>query len=88
MYCSLNIYSEIGVLFMQRHIISVASITYAIKGRDFLRKQGIKAYIERKTNVSGNVGCGYVIVAEGNRNKITKTLMDSGVIITEINSIA
>ncbi len=73
---------------MQRHIISVGSITYAIKGRDLLRKQGFKAYIERKTNAGGNVGCGYVIVAEGNRQKITNALMNSGVKIKEINSIA
>lgn len=73
---------------MQRHIISVSSITYAIKGRDLLRKQGFKAYIERKTNQSGNAGCGYVIVAEGNRQMITGALMNSGVKILEINSIA
>ena len=72
---------------MQRHIISVSSITYAIKGRDLLRKQGIKAYIERKTNQNGNAGCGYVIVAEGNRQKITGALMNSGDKILEINSI-
>ena len=57
---------------MQRHIISVNSITYAIKGRDLLRKQGFRAYIERKTNANGNAGCGYVIIANGNKNKIIK----------------
>ena len=41
---------------MQRHIISVSSITYAIKGRDFLRKHGYKAHIEKKTDINGNVG--------------------------------
>lgn len=73
---------------MQRHIISVGSVTYAIKGRDLLRKQGIKAYVERKTNTSNNSGCGYVIVAEGNRQKITRALMVSGIKILEFNSIA
>ena len=73
---------------MQRHIISVGSVTYAIKGRDLLRKQGIKAYVERKTNTSNNSGCGYVIVAEGNRQKITQALMVSGIKILEFNSIA
>jgi len=73
---------------MQRHIISVNSITYAIKGRDLLRKQGFRAYIERKTNTNGNAGCGYVIIAEGNREKITNALMNSGVKILQINSIA
>lgn len=73
---------------MQRHIISVSSITYAIKGRDLLRKQGFRAYIERKTNSNGNTGCGYVIVADGNRQKISDALMNSGVKILQISSIA
>lgn len=73
---------------MQRHIISVTSITYAIKGRDVLRKQGIKAYVEKKINANGNAGCGYVIVAEGNKSKITHTLMNSNIQIIEMSSIA
>lgn len=73
---------------MQRHIISVASITYAIKGRDFLRKQGFKAYIERKTISNGNVGCGYVIVVEGNRQRIVNALSNAGIKVLEISSMA
>ena len=73
---------------MQHYIISVSSITYAIKGRDLLRKQGFKAYIERKTNMNGSVGCGYVIVTEGNRQKINNVLKNSGIKILEISSIA
>lgn len=72
---------------MQRHIISVTSITYAIKGRDLLRKQGFRAYIERRTNANGNLGCGYVIIAYGNRRKITESLIASGIKILEINTI-
>ena len=73
---------------MQRHIISVNSITYAIKGRDLLRKQGFRAYIERKTNDIGNSGCGYVIVTNGNKNKIISILDESGIKIINVNSIA
>ena len=72
---------------MQRHTISVGSITYAIKGRDLLRKMGIRAYIERKTNTNGNVGCGYIIIAEGERNKIIKSLSNSNIKILGISSI-
>lgn len=71
---------------MQRHTISVGSITYAIKGRDLLRKLGFKAHIERKTNMNGNVGCGYVIIAEGNRDKILNGLTNSGINVLEISS--
>lgn len=73
---------------MQRHVIYVTSITYAIKGRDVLRKHGFKAYIERKTNTNGTAGCGYVIIAQGNRNKITSTLMNFGINVLDIKSIA
>lgn len=69
---------------MQRKIVSVGSITFAIKGRDLLRKYGIKAYIERKTNPNGDTGCGYVIVAEGNGNQIVKLLKDAGIKILDV----
>ena len=72
---------------MRRHIISVGSVTYAIKGRDLLRKLGFKAHIERKTNTNGSVGCGYVIVAEGNCNQIVNALTDSGIKISDIGSM-
>lgn len=72
---------------MQRYMISVMSITYAIKGRDALRKNGIKVYIEKKVNINGNAGCGYVIIAYGNKNKITHILMQSNIKIIEIKSI-
>lgn len=77
---------KIEVSDLQRHTISVGSVTYAIKGRDLLRKMGIKAYIERKTNTNGNVGCGYVIIAEGNRNKIISLLNDYKIKIIGISS--
>lgn len=71
---------------MQRYVISVGSVTYAIKGRDLLRKSGYKSHIERKTNTNGNAGCGYVIVAEGNRNQITDILKNSGIKILKISN--
>ena len=73
---------------MQRHIILLNSITYAIKGRDLLRKQGFRAYIERKTNNIGNSSCGYVIIANGNKNKIIRILAESGIKIINVDSIA
>lgn len=72
---------------MHKHIISVGSITYAIKGRDLIRKNGYKAFIEKKTDAVGNAGCGYVIVAYGPRNKIINLLMTFNIKILEINSV-
>lgn len=70
---------------MKRHVISTGSITYAIKGRDALRKMGYNAYIERKTNNSGSSGCGYVIIVEGSTQRITNTLKNAGVKVLEVN---
>ena len=45
---------------MKQERISVSSITYAIKGRDLLRANGYKAYIERSKGQLEH-GCGYSI---------------------------
>lgn len=71
---------------MQQLTISVGSITHAIKGRDLLRKLGIKAHIERKTNTDDGVGCGYVIVSKGNRQQIVNALNNYGIKILDISS--
>ncbi len=41
--------------------IKVASVTYAMKGRDLLQKNGYKAYLTRNPNPEADEGCGYVI---------------------------
>lgn len=68
------------------YTIAVGSITYAIKGRDVLRKAGVKSHVERKTNQNGNSGCGYVIIAEGNRKKIIDLLNGSGIKVISIGN--
>ncbi len=70
---------------MKRHVISAGSITYAIKGRDALRKTGYDAYIERKTNNTGSNGCGYVIIVEGSTQRIMNILKNAGVKILDVN---
>ncbi len=70
---------------MKRHVISVGSITYAIKGRDALRKMGYEAYIERKTNNGGSNGCGYVIIVKGSTQRIMNTLKNVGVKVLDVS---
>lgn len=62
---------------MERNRIDVSSITYAIRGRDLLRKRGFKAYIER-TTANSPEGCGYSIVVEGDINYALEILKASG----------
>lgn len=46
---------------MGKYLIMVSSITYAIKGRDLLRKHGFRAYIEKTPAGMDSHGCGYSI---------------------------
>ncbi len=69
---------------MKRYIIQTGTVTYAIKGRDLLRKKGFKAKIERIT--SGKAyGCGYAIILDGNLEQAEKTLRENGVKILDIS---
>lgn len=73
---------------MKEYIISTGTVTYALKGRDILRKKGIKAYVERITSGKGSAGCGYAIITEGDLKQAEKLLKEAGVKILEINQRA
>lgn len=60
------------------HKIITGSITYAIKGRDILKREGYRAGIERKVS-EYKTGCGYAIVFEGDLLKAEEILKKSGV---------
>lgn len=64
---------------MGRYAVSTTSITYALKGRDLLRKKGFSAYTERKTTGLSGVGCGYNIIFSGDRKQAMNLLSDAGV---------
>ncbi len=70
---------------MKEYIITTGTVTYAIKGRDILRRKGYKAHIEKVTSGRGNMGCGYAIVFYGDINAAESLLRSSGVKILEIN---
>ena len=46
---------------MSKKGIKVTSVTYAMKGRDLLQKNGYKAYLTRNPHPEDDEGCGYVI---------------------------
>lgn len=70
---------------MKRYIITTGTVTYAIKGRDILRKKGYKVKIERITSGKGAKGCGYGIILDGDIKEAEEILRQSGVKILEIN---
>ncbi len=69
---------------MKRYWIVTGSITYALRGRDILRRAGFKASVERLTAQLGYVGCGYTIVLSGDIRQAEAVLKDAGVKILKI----
>ena len=73
---------------MEKYIISTGTITHAIKGRDILKKQGIKAEIERMKHGAEKYGCGYAIIVWTNNIVYAEKLMKiNNVKILNINKI-
>lgn len=71
---------------MKRYIITTGTVTYAIKGRDLLRRKGFNVKIERMTSGKGSAGCGYSIIIDGDINAAEGLLRQAGVKILEINA--
>ena len=63
---------------MKNNIVT-GTVTYAIRGRDILRKNGYTATVERNSSGLGRHGCGYGIVVNGN--------IEEAVEILKLNSI-
>ena len=69
---------------MNRYVITTGTVTYAIKGKDILRKKGFKASVERIMSEKGGNGCGYAIIVEGDLGEAESILRKSGIKILEI----
>ena len=70
---------------MGKYLIMVSSITHAIKGRDLLRNDGRKAYIEKTPGHLDSHGCGYSIVVYDNPEPMIAMLKNHGIKITGIS---
>ena len=70
---------------MKRYVITTGTITYALKGKDLLRK---KANVERITSGAGSAGCGYSIIVEGDLKTAEGILRNAAIKILEINERA
>ncbi len=72
---------------MKGYLITTGTVTYALKGRDILRKKGFKANVEKISSRENNLGCGYSIKAYGDIKNIEPILRNSGVKILKISEI-
>lgn len=71
------------MVFTEKILVITGTVTYAVKGRDLLRRQGYKASIERVT-AGERIGCGYGILTFGEPKKIKEALESGKVKILEI----
>ena len=70
---------------MKRYIIATGTVTYAMKGRDLLRKNGFTVKIERITG-DKTLGSGYVLVLTGDIKEAEKILNNGGIKILKITA--
>ena len=70
---------------MKRYVIATGTVTYAMKGRDLLRKNGFTVKIERITG-DKTLGCGYVLVLTGDIEDAEKILKNGGIKILKITA--
>lgn len=68
-----------------KNIIVTGTVTYAIRGRDILRKNGFKATVERNSSGLGRHGCGYGIVVIGDIDNALDILKMNSIKIIDVN---
>ena len=68
---------------MKEYFFLLSSITSAMKGEDLLRKNGFRASVFRDTKINP-FGCGYIIKASGEKEKMAEILKTSGIRVNEI----
>ncbi|MBR2041410.1 MAG: DUF3343 domain-containing protein [Oscillospiraceae bacterium] len=68
---------------MKEYYFLLSSITSAMKGEKILRGAGYRASVFRDTSMNP-YGCGYVIKAFGEKEKMSTLLKKSGIRINEI----
>lgn len=64
---------------MGKPLIMVASVTYALKGKELLVKKGFKADLVRTPKHKNTGGCGYSIYVPKNTDEAEKILTMSGI---------
>lgn len=69
-----NGYTLYGVDILNGNIIITGTITYALRGRDLLRRQNFRASVERNLTLNKRYGCGYGIAVYGDINEALKIL--------------
>ncbi len=63
----------------QNAVISIGSVTYAMKAKDILKQYGIKSVVEKISHYKKNMGCAYGLYVHGNIENAHELLLREGV---------
>ncbi|MEG0271782.1 MAG: putative Se/S carrier-like protein [Hydrogenoanaerobacterium sp.] len=70
---------------MEKSIIIVKSITYAMRGQQLLNNYGVSAYLERNIGAASKYGCGYSLrVATADTQNAAALLRSAGIRVVDI----
>ena len=68
---------------MKEYYFLLSSITSAMKSEDILRKNGFRASVFRDSKTNP-YGCGYILKAFGEKEKMSMLLKNAGIRVNEI----
>lgn len=69
---------------MDKNLIIVGSITYAMKSKEILSSNGILSYIEKITDGKPDAGCGYALNVPNDFDSAYRILNQSGMKIRSV----
>lgn len=69
---------------MANYYIHVGSVTNAMRGKQLLEEQGIRAYLHRALQPSAGDGCGYSLLVTGDVKHAEQVLRQRGVRVIRI----
>ena len=64
--------------------IHVSSVTNAMRGKQLLEEQGIRAYLHRSFQPSAGDGCGYSLLVTGDVKRAEQILHQRGVRVIRV----
>lgn len=67
---------------MGKPLLVVSSVTYAMKAKDLLFRQGIRSYVERIPKTESN-GCGYGVYVPQDSDRAARILQENNIRILE-----
>ncbi len=64
---------------MNKMIVKFSSVTYAMKAKELISRNGGRATVRKNPKPSKNEGCGYILTVNGNPDKIIFLFDSNGI---------